>query len=229
MFETIRVGETKKLRELGHQFARNKQTVNAVFCYDHVFQQPPNMHNMSAAEIADFLGHFLLYCDLLQTIANTPNPVHDLNIRKLFNIVPTSGNVFFLAIGTFLHDKIIDSRARLEESTEQGIFISEWELSRKFRGCVMQRLTKRILAENDACKFAQALRPCPSFVINSQCNRIDCPRQHIKPSLMTRDWFDLQMKIHLRQIIIVQILCTPPCHPAEKIKHIRYVTFLLYD
>ncbi|KAF4623894.1 hypothetical protein D9613_001576 [Agrocybe pediades] len=223
MFRHIKAGDTAKLLHLGRHFALEKKSINAAMCYDHAFHVAPKMSQMSVAEISDFLDHFGVYCNLLQSMVNMSHPIQDPGIRKLFHIVPDTANMFSVAAGTFLHENLIASRASVTASTEQGVLVSEYELAHRFKGFLIQRLKRRIGAENDACRYeAQALRPCPSFVINGYCNRVQCPRQHIRPSSMTRDWFDSLVKIHLRQILIVQASFVPPYYPPEKMKNIRH-------
>ncbi|KDR84732.1 hypothetical protein GALMADRAFT_260438 [Galerina marginata CBS 339.88] len=229
MFQYIKSGDSKNLRILGKKFASQNHVTAAIMCFDHFFTTWPNMHRMSSFEICEFLCDFLEYCNLMQKIANITSPCRNPHIRKLFGIVPSTENIFFLPSTTFLHGKVIESRAPLTGSNEQGVFITEWDLSRRFREYLLRRLTNRVIVENNACKLAQAFNPCPPHILNSYCNRKDCPRQHLIPSTLTREWYNLQVRIHLQQILVIQSFCPPFVTPVEKIKCIRQWAGRLFE
>lgn len=177
------------------------------------------MSRMSATEISELLVDFLAYCRLLQSIANLQDPCKNPGIQKLFNIVPSTDNTFFLCDSTYLHERTLDSRTPLVRTNEQGVFVSELELSRKINYHIIELLTAKIRTQNDACRRAQAFNPCISFITNF-CGRRECPRHHILPVSLTREWYNLQVRIHLQQILVIQVL---PTSPHDKLVHIRSV------
>lgn len=224
MFHFISIGDSKNLRTLGRKFASYNHLTSAVLCFDHFFQSWPNIRNMTSAEISELLDDFLQYCGILHQLACSPNPSNNARIQRLFGIVPSSDNVFFLHRGTFLHGRVIESRATLAGSNDQGIYVSEWELSRRFRESLMERLNSRILAEAYACaKDASAFYPCPLHVVTSHCYRRECPRQHVSTEELTREWYTLQVRIHLQQVLVIQALAAPPLRRGERLKHLRYL------
>lgn len=181
------------------------------------------MSRMAASDISEFLTDFLAYCGFLHRIANTKDPCKNLEIQKLFNIVPSTDNTFFLRNSTYLHEKILESQTPLARENEQGVFVFELELSRKINYHLIARLTAKIKTQNEACRRAQVFNPCIPFITN-YCNRKECPRHHIPSASLTREWYNLQVRIHLQQILVIQVLPTPP---QDKIAHIRSVQFSL--
>ncbi|KAF8974058.1 hypothetical protein BDZ97DRAFT_421872 [Flammula alnicola] len=221
MFQAIKAGDAKGLRTLGKKFASKGSSASAVMCFDHCFSSLPNMYTMPLVDVSDILGDFFAYCNLLRRIVNLPNPCNSPRIQKLFSIQPSTENTFFLPNATFLHNKVLESRTPLTGSNEQGVFISEWELSRKLKEHLIIRLKSGINGENEACRQAQAFNPCASFVVNQYCNRKECPHQHILSASLTREWYNLRARIHLQQILILQVLLSLPFNPIDRIRYLR--------
>ncbi|KIM48469.1 hypothetical protein M413DRAFT_440213 [Hebeloma cylindrosporum] len=208
MFKAITSSDSKGLRSLGKKFASKGELISALICYDHYFSDLPNMSRMSVTDISELLADFLAYCGFLLHIANAQDPCKDPGIQKLFNIVPSTDNTFFLRTSTYLHERILASRTPLARENEQGVFVSESELARKINYNMVADLTAKVKAENDACRRAQVFNPCIPFITNF-CNRRDCPRHHIPSVSLTREWYNLQVRIHLQQILVIQALPSP--------------------
>ena len=223
MFEAIKAGDLKLLRTLSKQFTSRGDRVSAVLCLDHYFQSFPNIRNWTSLEISELLHDFLVYCRSLETLISTSNPCNKIPIQKLFRICPSSDNIFLIRNATFLHSKLIASRVNLVRSDEEGILISEWELTHKFRECVTDHLLHIVKLENDFCRYASAFYPCLPYIVIRQCTRKQCPRQHLEVTSLTRSWYNLQVKIHLQQILIFHTLHVVPFHGVDKIKQFRYV------
>ncbi|KAF8807162.1 hypothetical protein BYT27DRAFT_7189247 [Phlegmacium glaucopus] len=230
MFEAINAGDLKLLRTLSKKFVSRNDRVSAVLCLDHYFQSFPSLRNLTSLELSELLHDFHFYCRSLETLILARNPCNNILIRKLFRIHPSSDNIFLLPNATFLHSKIIATRVNLVRSDEEGILISEWELRRKFKECLMDRLLHIVQTENNSCRHdASAFTPCLPYIVNRQCNRVQCPRQHIEASSLTRSWYNLQVRIHLQQILIFQTLRTAPPLGIDKIRQFRYWIGRLYE
>lgn len=221
MFQAITSSDSKALRRLGKKFASKGDSVSALMCYDHYFNDMPSVSRMAATDISELLTDFLAYCGSLHHIANIQDPCKNLGIQKLFNIVPSTDNTFFLRSSTYLHERILHSRTPLARENEQGVFVFELELARKINYHLITRLTAKIKTQHEACRRAQVFNPCTPFIAN-YCSRKECPRHHIAPASLTREWYNLQVRIHLQQILVIQELPTPP---QDKITHIRSVQF----
>ena len=222
MFHLINIKEWQSLRTLGRKFAADNHLTSALLCYDHFFHTWPKMRNLTSADISGLLDDFLQYCGILHQLFSSPDPSNNPRLQRLFGVMPSSDRMFFLRCGTFLHDMIVDSRAILAASNDQGVYISEWELSRRFREILLNRLNIRIVSEANACaKDAPAFYPCPVYTLTSNCFRRECPREHLPNAALTRDWYALQVKIHLQQVLVIQALACPPLRKGEKLKYIR--------
>jgi hypothetical protein len=227
MFEAIKVGDLKLLRTLGKKMASRGDRVSAVLCFDHYFQSFPNLRNWTSLDISELLHDFLTYCRYLENLILTLNPCNRIPIQKLFRICPSSDKIFLVPNATFLHRKLTASPSRVNfvRSDEEGILISEWELTHKFKGYLMDHLLQIVKTENDFCHYdAPAFYPCLPYIVNRQCNRVQCPRQHIEATSLTRSWYNLQVRIHLQQILIFHTLhVVVPLHGIDKIRQFRYV------
>ena len=222
MFEAIKAEDPKLLRTLSRQFASRGDKVSTVLCLDRCFRSFPNIRNWNSLEISDLLHDFLVYCRSLEALISTTNPCNRIPIQKLFRICSSSDNIFLIRNATFLHSKLIASRVNLVRSDEEGILISEWELTRKFKECLTDHLLHMVKIENDFCHYASAFYPCLPYIVNRQCARKQCPRQHLDATSLTRSWYNLQVKIHLQQILIFHTLHVVPQRGVDKIRQFRY-------
>jgi hypothetical protein len=139
MFQVITSSNSKELRLLGQKFASKGVSVSALMCYDHYFNDMPSMSRMAATDISEFLADFFAYCGFLHRIANTQDSCKNPGIQKLFNIIPSTDNTFFLRNSTYLHERILESHTPLARENEQGVFVSELELSKKINYHIIAR------------------------------------------------------------------------------------------
>ena len=222
MFEAIKAGDFNLLRTLSKQFTSRGDRTSAALCLDHYFQSFPNIRNWTSLEISELLHDFLVYCRSLQALISIPNPCNRTHIQKLFRICPFSDNIFLIRNATFLHSKLMASRVNLVRSVEEGVLISEWELTRKFKEYLMDHLLHVVTTENDSCRHdASAFYPCLPYIVNRQCTRKQCPRQHLEAASLTGSWYNLQVKIHLQQILIFHTLHVVPRHGVNTIRQFR--------
>src|SRR6266545_2983109 len=204
MFVFLKSRDMRKLRTLGKKFESHGNLTSALFCLDHVFNSQLNMHGMTAADVSDFLEHFLLFGRTLYRVAVSPTPCQNQNICKLFSIMPARNNQFLLPHDTFLCNELIELRVPPSGSNEQGTLFSEQDLSNGFKQALLNRLRTRLKGEVDACKQARAFNTCLPFTINGQCNRKNCPHEHLMPYALNQEWFQLRLRIHLQQILVIQ-------------------------
>lgn len=222
MFVLLKSRDMRKLRTLGKKFEARCNLTSALFCLDHVFNSQPNMDGMTAADVSEFLEHFLLFGRTLYRVAVLPTPCQNQNIRKLFCIMPARNNQFLLPHGTFLCNELIGLHVSPSGSNEQGILFHERDLSTGFKQALLNRLRTRLKGEVDVCKQARAFNVCLPFTINGQCNRRNCPLEHPMLNSLNQEWFRLRIRIHLQQILVIQGLRMVQIDPKERIKQFRY-------
>ena len=221
MFRAIKSSDTTQLRDLAIKFESRKEVIQALLCFDHYFNNFPNIVVMRASELSEVLDDFHAYCRLLFSVAITPDSCNSPLIQKLFCIHPSTEKVFMLPTGTFLHKRIVESRAVITESREDGVLINEWVLARQFRECLFAYLRMRVITENEMCRRTMAFAPCLNFAINDECNRRECPRGHISYPSFTHAWYNLQVKIHLQQILIFHTLHAIPMNFLDRVREHR--------
>lgn len=220
MFEAIRSYNKKDLRDLGRKFILKCLPIPAILCFDHYFAAVPVMYALSPSDISDVLQDFLAYCNLLQHLINTPNPCNSSQICKLFSILPLQEGTFLLPTATYLNNRILETRTPLLGTNDRGIIISERELSRRLKDFIADWLREQIYKQNKECLRAQAFNTCTLFATR-YCAKRECLDRHIPTVALTSDWFNLQVKIHLQQLLILQIYCNLMHKPVERMEHIR--------
>jgi hypothetical protein len=221
MFHAIRSSDTTQLRDLGAKFASRDDVIQALLCFDHYFNNFPNIVVMGASEVSKVLDGFFRYCRLLLSVATTPDSCNSPLMQKLFCIHPSTEKVFMLPTGTFLHKKIVESRAVITQARENGVLINEWDLARQFKGCLFEHLRDRVMTENEICRRTRVFTPCLNFAINDVCNRRECPRDHILYTSFNHTWYNLQAKIHLQQILIFHTLHAISMNFWDRVKQHR--------
>lgn len=221
MFHAIRWSDTTQLRDLGAKFASRNEVIQALLCFDHYFNKFPNVVVTEASEFSKVLDGFFVYCRLLFSVATTPDSCNSPLMQKLFCIQPSTERVFMLPTGTFLYKRIVESRVVITESREDGVLVNEWDLARWFRECLFTHLRMRVIAENEICRRTRVFTPCLNFAINDVCNRRECPRDHISYTSFTHAWYNLQVKIHLQQILIFHTLHAIPMDFLDRVKQHR--------
>jgi hypothetical protein len=221
MFRAIKSSESTQLRDLAVKFEARKEVIQALLCFDHYFNCFPNIVAMEASELSKVLDGFHAYCRLLFSVAITPDSCNSPLMQKLFCIHPSTEKVFMLPTGTFLHKKIVASRAFVTEAREDGVLINEWDLARRLREYLFGHLRMRVIAENDMCQRTMAFAPCLNFAINNSCNRVECPRGHVSHSSFTHAWYNLQVKIHFQQILIFHTLHAIPMNFLDRVREHR--------
>jgi hypothetical protein len=190
--------------------------IQALLCFDHYFNNFPNVVVMEVSEVC-----FLVYCLLLFSVVNTPHSCNSPHVQKLFCIHPSTEKVLMLPTGTFLHKMFVEARVVIPEAREDGVVINEWDLARRFRECLFVRLHMRVIAENEMCRRTRVFIPCLNFAINDVCNRRECPRDHIPYTSFTHAWYNLQVKIHLQQILIFHTLHAIPMDFLDRMRQHR--------
>lgn len=221
MFQAVASCDLNQLRALGQKFASRKEVTSALLCFDHYFQNFPRIIVMEATEISTILADFLSYCSMLREVAISPDPCNNAAIQKLFGFQASTENIFLLPEGTYLHQSFLALRAAMGVS-EQGALVTEWDLSQKFKDCLFTRISNRIKEENDICRRTQAFTPCLPFVINDVCNRLQCPRKHIHYTSCTPAWYNVQVRIHLQQILIFHNLHSVQFDVQERHRQHRF-------
>ncbi|KAF8151989.1 hypothetical protein K438DRAFT_1988110 [Mycena galopus ATCC 62051] len=205
MFQAICGREISTLQRLGELF-ETTNPIAALLCLDHCFTNPPKIQALRVDGVSGELRVFLCYIKLLNTFTWADPCAHPL-VEKLFGYIRQGDNDFLVSKHTFLYSALGEGhpafrRANMEENME-SIILDGSELRDVYHQTLKERLRLRVLQENEMCKKTRAFSPCLTFsVFEGQCNRVDCPLEHLPPP--TREEYNLRVRIHLQQILIFQ-------------------------
>ena len=226
MFECIKSSDKATLRTLGIAFAAHDRP-SALLCLDNAIV--PGNHTFSGTlpEASSFLTDFDLYCDLMDSLITTKDPSSKVHAQKLFGIIPLPSGDFFLPKESFLHDELLRRKRPIISHSEAGITISQWDLNNGIAACVRDRLVARITALHNFSRNARILAPCLHFVHKGSCPRQACPRQHINPAKLTKDWLHAETRFHLQQISLLRFVRKFFREPQEAQRQIAYVQSFL--
>ncbi|GBE78672.1 predicted protein [Sparassis crispa] len=204
MFRAIVSSEFETLLQLGEKFLHvHHDEAAALLCFDRVFGTSLKLQTASLPEIAEQLRSFLFYVQLLQKFANDVDPDNNGVIRRLFGFRSPTQELFLLPKETFLCTQCQMCSTPTWQVTEEGALVPRWVLRTLVRQVLrVERLLRRILVENEACRTARTLQPCLSYVVYGQCHRNDCPQVHTSAASYDAKTYNLRIRIHLQQILI---------------------------
>ncbi|KAJ6456165.1 hypothetical protein C8R45DRAFT_1187129 [Mycena sanguinolenta] len=186
MFQAMCGREISKLQHLGEAF-ETKNPAAALLCLDPCFTNPPKIQALRVDGVAQELRIFL--------------PL----VQKLFGCIRQGENDFLIPTGTFLYSALcrLNHVALLRSTVEESIVLDGWELREVYHEALKERLRLRVLQENEVCRRTRAFSPCLTYsVFDGHCNRVDCPHEHLPAP--THEEYNLRVRIHLQQILILQ-------------------------
>ncbi|KAJ7171712.1 hypothetical protein C8R43DRAFT_1231226 [Mycena crocata] len=225
MFQSICRREIPKLELLGEEFEATNP-VAALVCLDLVFTNPPKIQALHVDGVAKKLQTFYTYVRLLN-LFTWADPCHWHLAEKLCGYVRQGENDFLIPEGTFLHSVLRQqNHPAFHTSIEENVVIAGSELRDVFRRSLINRLEQRVQQENEMCKRTKAFTPCLLFsVFDGNCNRVECPNEHVSDTLINPQQYNLRVRIHLQQILIYQTLQFINNDPGPK----RYWISRLYS
>ena len=159
MFKAISSGSREGFIKRANTFLNSDNTNAALICLDRQFEHTPDFTNMNISEMSCALHLFLRYTEMLQDLAFSVDPCTESHIWTLFGYRPHEHSTFWIPAGTLLYAQV---SGRASDSTnEVGVILSRQDLLTAFQKCLKDRLLDRVTMENDKCRVAPALNPCP--------------------------------------------------------------------
>ncbi|PBK79680.1 hypothetical protein ARMGADRAFT_118281 [Armillaria gallica] len=209
MFKAIIGAQTSRLRELGSEFCEMGHSSAAMLCLDRYFSQTLRIQDMALVDAVNELSLFYTYVDLLSAAAFRTDPCEDAPTAALFGFRRIAENEFLLPPNTWLHSADLELRpegvVRTQDS-DYNLRLSVLELRRLFCDALKGHLKQRIAAENDECARGKAFLPCLVFAVSGSCKRPECPEAHVLPSAIHSGYYNMRVRLHLQQILILQSL-----------------------
>ncbi|KAG7450840.1 uncharacterized protein BT62DRAFT_1001654 [Guyanagaster necrorhizus] len=207
MFKAITHGQTSQLHELGLKFHKMGHTSAALLCLDQYFSQAIQIQNMALVDAVKELSMFYTYVDLLSATAFRTDPCGNAATAALFGFRRIAENEFLVPQNTWLHSVLLELRPRnLIRDSDSNLRLSVLELRGIFQDALRSRLRERTAAENDECARSKAFRPCLVFAVSVFCRRPECPEAHVSPSEIGPGYYNMRIRLHLQQILILQSL-----------------------
>ncbi|KAK0440419.1 uncharacterized protein EV420DRAFT_1650550 [Desarmillaria tabescens] len=207
MFTAIIRGQISQLRELGLIFHKIGHSSAALLCLDQYFSRVLRIQDMALVDAVEELNLFYTYVGLLSAAAFRTDPCRDVTTAALFGFRRIAENEFLVPQNTWLYSEILKLQPRnLPRDSDSNLRLSVLELRGQFRYILRSHLQQRVAAENDECARSKAFAPCLVFAISGFCSRPECPEAHAPPSAMNIDYYNMRVRLHLQQILILQSL-----------------------
>ncbi|KAK0232768.1 hypothetical protein IW262DRAFT_22523 [Armillaria fumosa] len=208
MFMAIIGAKTSRLRELGSEFHEMGHSSAAMLCLDRYFSQTLRIQDMALTDAVNELSLFYTYVDLLSAAAFRTDPCGDAPTAALFGFRRIAENEFLVPPHTWLHSAVLELRhGGVVRDSDCNIRLSVLELRWLFCDTLRVHLKQRITVENDECAISKAFMPCLVFAVSGSCHRWpECPEAHVLPSAIHTGYYNMRIRLHLQQILILQSL-----------------------
>ncbi|KAF7367508.1 UvrD-like helicase ATP-binding domain-containing protein [Mycena sanguinolenta] len=181
MFRAICCREISKLQHLGEAF-ETKNPAAALLCLDPCFINPPKIQALRVDGVAQELRIFFGYVKLLNAFTWI-DPCNQPLAEKLFGYIRQGENDYLIPTGTFLYSAL----HKLNRSTVgENIVLDGSELRERMKRA--KELARFLLVSHILCSMAIAI---VSTV----------PHEHLPAP--TREEYNLRVRIHLQQILIL--------------------------
>ncbi|KAK0478174.1 hypothetical protein IW261DRAFT_1482258 [Armillaria novae-zelandiae] len=205
MFTAIVQDQTSRLRELALEFHEMGRSSAALLCLDQYFSRALPIQNMVLVDAVEELNLFHIYVNLLSAAAYRMDPCEDAMTGALFGFQRIAENEFLIPQNTWLHTATLKLRLR-STTSDLDFTLSVPELRGIFQRVLRDRLKQRTDDENNECTRSEAFLPCLVFVVSGYCRRSNCPEAHVPSSAINAGYYNMRVRLHLQQILILQSL-----------------------
>ncbi|KAK0506460.1 hypothetical protein EDD18DRAFT_1455776 [Armillaria luteobubalina] len=205
MFIAISQDQTSRLRELGLEFHKIGHSSAALLCLDQYFSRTLQIQSMALVDAIEELDLFYIYVNLLSAAVYQTDPCEDIATATLFGFQWMADNKFLVPRNTWLHIAALELQLR-SATSNSDLILSASELRGLFCCVLVDHIKQRINAENDECARSQAFQPCLVFAVSGFCTQPNCPGAHVSPSVIDAGYYNMRIRLHLQQILILQVL-----------------------
>ncbi|KAG2023676.1 hypothetical protein CC2G_001306 [Coprinopsis cinerea AmutBmut pab1-1] len=210
MFQAIWKSDWSRLLPLGKHFLGHGDIASAILCLSHYFHPAhlPDLKDLDNTDICHFLSDFLSFCGLFRTLVERIPPLTETT-QQLFGIQDSEGgNRHFVPSNTWLGRQVLQSAEVPDAArSREGVLVGSQELTSYLRDSLLRYLAETIRYEDMQCRLVSSFTPCAEFALAGHCRPDDrCRKQHMNPANLTKEWLQMQTRIHLQQILILQVL-----------------------
>ncbi|KZP05197.1 hypothetical protein FIBSPDRAFT_843218 [Athelia psychrophila] len=208
MFKAIQAKDMKVLEQLGLQFWNAGNMEAALLCLDHIFLDPPHLHEIGTLAAVNILEMFFGFSTLLHDVACRKDPCGDAPIRKLFALEELREDVCAVTPSSILYRELANQKVVFQDKDGYRS-VSRNDISCVLKRYLTERLRHRVLEENELCKSAKSFQrpsyPCLDALVGF-CKTPKCQQHHIRPADITISWHQTRVRLHLLQIQIFATL-----------------------
>lgn len=183
-------------------------TSAALLALDYIFARAPKFNIASASEISSRLAVFQIYAQLLHQVTLTNDLHRDPHIWRLCALEPTTEDWFLVPKNTYLYPLCNDRLAPMRRVDERGYLLGSWDLEKVVRWGLQDRLRRRVMEMDAACRTSRAFRPCLPLLAVGRCPRENCYREHLTDEQIDEKGYNLRVRLHLQVILMYNLTRT---------------------
>ncbi|KAH6917677.1 hypothetical protein BKA70DRAFT_1178699 [Coprinopsis sp. MPI-PUGE-AT-0042] len=218
-------------RELGRKLILGNRHAEALLCLSYALHPSnlPNMERFNNEEIASTLADLVAFCSLLRYQADNLN-LRDEGLQRLFNFHPSQiEDTYVVSPGSWLH-RVFAIDPTAAHIGSEGRPLPSQALEKRLRDALLGFTAEVIQNENKQCRSALAFTPCLPFALTGYCKFGDkCFRQHLSRKALDQPWYTAQVRMHLQQIVLSQIIESIPSYLGGGLGGRRYWLSRLYQ
>ena len=222
MFRAVAQADLAGLEKLSHVFIKEKRNAAALLALDHVFSHLPTLKSYKLQEMSHFLQQFRQYSGFLYQVISHPDPLGTDSIKQLFCIREISNTEYGLELGSFLHSSAAGDRDGPMHLQASIVALSKKEVVTALRKYLADHLRERAMEENDMCYKAVVFSPCLTYIVTQQCNRANCPRDHVSLADLDAKHYNTRIGIHLQQMCILQYVYSANPRLVRRKTYVQY-------
>lgn len=216
------------LRRLGETFFNKRDFPASAHCFEQFYHgHLPHFEAMPSQELAISLQVFQMYIRGLFTLTFQTDPRDSPVASRLFGFALLKDNQFFIPNDTFFSARIEENRFYLSVRTGEGFLISAETLKQVYRNTLEAYLKNLLLQENESCLRSRMLNPCINFVVQGNCKKEGCFRDHQQLSNYDSKWYNSRIHVHLVQISIIQMFASLLNY--QEVNRYRRCTSIIYQ
>ncbi|TFK51884.1 hypothetical protein OE88DRAFT_1483274 [Heliocybe sulcata] len=215
MFKAIASRDITSLKQLGRALCCADRKAAALLCYTHVFKQGAWVQTASLTDASALVDHFTIYTGLLHDMSAHSDPCSDSSIRRLFGFRVEPQHSVLLPRRSFLFSSVPERLLRTLGPEDPAIRISRGQFLYIYRQSLREHILSLVLKEDDACRDLRVLRPCLVFTTFGRC-RDQCPRGHFSGAELSAEAYNLRVRLHLQQILLLGSLYLVPFSRRER-------------
>ena len=204
MFKARHNADFETLRVLHSKFIKDENYSAALLCLDPIFTSTfPPPQGAPKVDPGPELPLHLTYFELLDRLRREDCLDTGSIRQKVFALQPRPDDRFFIPAKSLLHAVFLPKQDTVHE--KDGCIVTHEELRRVLDREIPLYIYNRAKQQHNAYRRRLGATPCLTKVARGECRKEDCQFQHLRPEMITAEWFNARIQSVLTEIRILNL------------------------